>query len=70
MKTSATRVLLALGVLLAVAACAAPGNHAVQFAQEQHACAELGLAPGTTAFTSCVSNLDATMFELDNTAAR
>jgi len=58
------------GLVLLAAACASPGQHAVQLAQERHSCAELGIDPGSEAFASCVGNLDATMFEASNTAAR
>jgi hypothetical protein len=46
-----------------IAACSTGGYHEKQFAQEQSACAQLGLAPGTAAFNQCVGNLDASMFE-------
>ena len=57
-------------LLLMTAACAAPGQHEVQLAQERHSCAELGIDPGSDAFGICVANLDATMFEANNTAMR
>jgi hypothetical protein len=58
----------ALGLL--TAACASPGQNAVQTAQERHACANLGIDPGSDAFSGCVANLDATMFEINNAATR
>ena len=51
-----------LTVLLSTAACAASGASEQQAARESHACAELGLTPGTAAFGSCVGNLDAALF--------
>ena len=58
-------------VALLSAACAAPTQHAVQLAQEQKACAEMGIAPGSGgAFSTCVGNLDATMFQASDAAAR
>ena len=65
-----TRTIPLFALLLLTAACAAPGQHAVQLAQERHSCAELGIDPGSEAFDSCVGNLDATMFEANNTAMR
>jgi hypothetical protein len=50
----------ALAVTLA--ACAAPGENARQMAREDHACAELGLTPGSAVFNSCVGNLDASLY--------
>ena len=55
-------------LLLLCAACAGPTQSQVQFAQERHACAELGLDPGSSGFSGCVTNLDATMFEENNHA--
>jgi hypothetical protein len=57
-------------LFLVLAACAGPSNSQVQLAQEQHSCAALGLAPGSQAFGQCVGNLDASIFEANNTAAR
>jgi hypothetical protein len=64
------RIIAASGVLLALAACAGPSNSQVQLAQEQHSCAALGIDPGSQAFGQCVGNLDASMFEANNAAAR
>jgi len=60
----------ASAVFLGLAACAGPTNSQVQLAQEQHSCAALGIDPGSQAFSQCVGNLDASMFEANNTAAR
>jgi hypothetical protein len=58
------------GLLMLTAACASPSANTVQLAQERHSCAELGIAPGSGAFGQCVANLDATMFDAEDTAAR
>ncbi len=58
------------GLVMLTAACAGPSANTVQLAQEQHSCAALGIDPGTQAFGQCVGNLDASMFEANNTAAR
>jgi hypothetical protein len=58
------------GLLMLSAACASPSAGTVQLAQERHSCAELGIDPGSDGFGQCVANLDATMFEANNTAAR
>ena len=55
--------ILALSAVLASAAACASNQGAVQVAQERRACAELGIDPGSQDFSSCVGNLDATMFE-------
>ena len=62
--------ILGVSMILASAAACAPNNSAVQLAQERHACAELGIDPGSSDFSSCVGNLDATMFEQNNPAMR
>ena len=56
--------------LVMLTACAGPSANTVQLAQERHTCAEMGIDPGSQAFGQCVGNLDATMFEANNTAAR
>jgi hypothetical protein len=56
--------------LAILAACAGPSAGTVRLAQERHACAEMGIDPGSDAFGQCVGNLDATMFEANNTAAQ
>jgi hypothetical protein len=56
--------------LVTLAACAGPSAGTVQLAQERRSCAEMGIDPGSDAFGQCVANLDATMFEANNTAAR
>jgi hypothetical protein len=56
--------------LVMLTACAGPSPNTVQLAQERHTCAEMGIDPGSPAFGQCVGNLDATMFEANNTAAR
>jgi hypothetical protein len=58
------------GLVMLTAACTGPSANTVQLAQERHSCAELGIDPGSEAFAQCVGNLDATMFEANNTAAR
>lgn len=62
--------ILALSAMLLSAAACAPNQSAVQLAQERHACAELGIDPGSSDFGTCVGNLDATMFEQSNAAVR
>jgi hypothetical protein len=65
------RLVPLVSLALLSAACAVPSQHAVQLAQEQKACAEMGIAPGSNgAFSTCVGNLDATMFEANDAAAR
>ncbi len=59
-----------LGVLVLLGACASPGQGQIQLAQERQACADIGVAPGSGAFSTCVGNLDATMFRADDAAAR
>jgi hypothetical protein len=61
---------LAGTVAFLLAGCATPSPQAEQFAKEQRACAELGLAPGEEGFSGCVADLDATMFGLSAIAAR
>jgi hypothetical protein len=58
------------GLVALTAACTGPSANTVQFAQERHSCAEMGLDPGSDAFGQCVANLDMTMFEANNAAAR
>jgi len=58
------------GVLFAAAACASTSPSVVQMDQERAACTTMGFEPGSRAFAQCVGNLDATMFEANNTAAR
>lgn len=65
-----SRIIPMSALLLLGAACASPGQQAIQLAQERHSCAELGIDPGSEAFGQCVGNLDATMFEANNPAAR
>ena len=62
--------ILGLSAILLSAAACAPNQEALQVAQERHACAELGIDPGSSGFSSCVGNLDATMFEQNNVAVR
>jgi hypothetical protein len=57
-----SRLILMVAALATLAACAAPGENALQMAREDHACAELGLSPGSSEFASCVGNLDATAY--------
>jgi hypothetical protein len=64
-----SRIIPISALLLVTAACAAPGPN-VQLAQERHSCAELGIDPGSQEFATCVGNLDASMFEANNAAAR
>jgi hypothetical protein len=58
------------GLLVATTACASQSPNSIQLAQERHSCAEMGIDPGSEAFGQCVANLDMTMFEANNTAAR
>ena len=62
--------ILPMAGLVMLAACAGPTNSQVQLAQEQRTCAQMGIDPGSQAFGQCVGNLDATMFETHNSAAR
>jgi len=64
------RLIAVSSLFLGLAACAGPSNSQIQLAQEQHSCAALGVAPGSQAFDQCVGNLDASMFEANNVAAR
>jgi len=57
------RLIWAIAALTALAACTTPGENARQMAREDQACAELGLAPGSSGFASCVGNLDATIYQ-------
>ena len=61
--------ILSLAAILASAAACAPNQGAVQLAQERHACAELGIDPGSSDFSNCVGNLDTTMFDQNNVRA-
>jgi hypothetical protein len=63
-------LILPMASLVMLAACTGPSANTVQLAQEHHSCAELGIDPGSQAFGQCVANLDMTMFEANNTAAR
>jgi hypothetical protein len=67
---SAFRLAFVCVLPLMAAACAGPSPQSVQLAQERHSCASLGLDPASDAFSSCVGNLDATMFEANNATAR
>ena len=65
------RLLILLGALGALTACAgqpsaSPDSH---LAQEQRACAEIGVAPGDSAYPSCVGTLEAALFGLDKIPA-
>jgi hypothetical protein len=64
------RLIPLASLALLAAACASPSRSSVQLAQEQNACAEVGIAPGSGAFRRCVGDLDATMFQADDAAAR
>ena len=57
------RLMVTIMAVATLAACAAPGENARQTAQEEHACAELGLSPGSPGFASCTGNLDVTMYQ-------
>jgi hypothetical protein len=63
-------LILPMAGLVMLTACAGPSANTVQLAQERHTCAEMGIDPGSQAFGQCVGNLDTTMFEANNTAAR
>jgi hypothetical protein len=58
------------GLVVLTAACASPSANTVQVAQERQSCAQMGIAPGSGSFGQCVANLDMTMFDANNTAAR
>ena len=62
-----TRILIVLGAAAALSACAnqpsAPAE--THLAQEQRACAEIGVAPGDATYPQCVANLDATLFGIN-----
>jgi|GEM_PF-6468527 len=64
-----TRLLIVLGAA-ALSACASqPEPQDTHLAQEQHACAEIGIAPGDPAYPRCIANLDAALFGIDKIAA-
>ena len=63
-------LILPMAGLVMLTACAGPSANTVQLAQERHTCAEMGIDPGSQAFGQCVGNLDASMFEANDTAAR
>jgi hypothetical protein len=65
-----SRIVPMAGLLMLTAACASPDANTVQLAQERQSCAELSIDPGSQAFGQCVGNLDATMFEANDTAAQ
>jgi hypothetical protein len=48
---------------LALAGCTGPTASAIRYAQEDHACAELGFAPGTARFENCSRNLESALTE-------
>jgi hypothetical protein len=60
---------------LFVALCAAVSGCAThyreeQIAQENSACREVGIKPGSSGFASCIANLDASIIEDTQTAER
>ena len=56
------RLSLAAVAASATASCTpTPGSGWMNAAQEQRACANAGIAPGSGGFATCVTNLDATM---------
>ena len=63
-------LILPIAGLVMLTACAGPSANTVQMAQERHSCAQMGIDPGSDAFGQCVANLDMSMFEANNTAAR
>ena len=63
-------LILPMAGLVMLAACAGPSNGALQLAQERRTCAQIGIDPGSDAFGQCVANLDMSMFEANNSAAR
>jgi hypothetical protein len=65
-----SRIVPMAGLLMLTAACASPDANTVQLAQERQSCAEIGIDPGSDAFGQCVGNLDMTMFDAEDTAAR
>jgi hypothetical protein len=65
-----SRLVPVAGLVTLTAACASPSANTVQLTDERHSCAEMGIDPGSQAFGQCVDNLDATMFEANDTAAR
>jgi hypothetical protein len=70
MEMRMLRTLPLTTLLLLAAACASPSPNQVQLTQERHTCAELGIAPGSGSFASCVGNLEATAFEANDSAMR
>jgi hypothetical protein len=63
------RIAVVIAAALILAACAS-GGHAggsqwPQRADEQRACADMGIDPGTALFDSCVGDLDATMMQVN-----
>jgi hypothetical protein len=65
-----SRIIPLAALVMLVGACASPNQQVALNAQERHSCAELGIDPGSDAFAGCVANLDASMFEANNAAAR
>lgn len=63
-------LILSMAGLAMLTACSGPSNSAVQLAQERRTCAQIGIDPGSEAFGQCVANLDMSMFEANNSAAR
>ena len=65
------RILTLLGAAAALSACATqPMDPAeTHLAQEQRACAEIGVAPGDAVYPQCVANLDATLFGINKIPA-
>jgi hypothetical protein len=58
------RVIAVALASVALASCASlysPGGGYASYAQDQRACANLGIDPGTREFTSCVDNLAQTL---------
>jgi len=60
-----------IGLALFLAACGTAGADTnSRIAEERHACAEVGIIPGTPAFADCVGGMDKMMFDYTSRAAR
>jgi hypothetical protein len=62
-----SRLLITLGTAAILSACAQQPSvpDETHLAQEQRACAEIGVAPGDAAYPRCIANLEAALFGLD-----
>jgi len=65
-----SRIAPLIVLALVLSACASAGGSTVRVAQERHACADVGMVPGSAAFANCVGSMDKMLFDYDNRAAR